>query len=63
MNLRAQYKDALKHSTIRKKMAAARFTTGSRSYTNSITLVDFEWLAIFLCVFIRSFRVFVRKAL
>ena len=26
-------------------------------------LVEFEWLTIFLCVFMRSFRVFMRKAL
>jgi len=35
----------------------------SCSYTNSIALVEFEGLTIFLCVFIRSFRVFVCKAL
>ena len=36
---------------------------GSCSYTNGIALVEFEWLTIFLYVFIRSFWVFLRKAL
>ena len=36
---------------------------GSRSYTNSIALVEFEWLSSFLLFFVRSFRVFVRKVL
>ena len=35
------------------------YLNGSHSYTNSIALVEFEGLTIFLCVFIRSFRVFV----
>ena len=33
----------------------------SRSYTDSTALVEFEWLTTFLCVFIRSVRVFVRE--
>ena len=36
---------------------------GSRSYSNNLTLVEFKWLTFFLCVFIRSLRVFVRNAL
>ena len=32
-------------------------------YTNSIALVEFQWLTICLSAFILSFRVFARKAL
>jgi len=55
------------HNTLRTKLSAIGiwkvWFNGSRSYTNSIALVEFEGLTIFLCVFIRSFTVFVRKAL